>query len=71
MPQGIKGWALWGAVQIALTFALKLLIKLMDNAVMGWGRSDRLAEFLGITSPTGIDGGCAWARASIRNSGCR
>jgi hypothetical protein len=50
MPQGIKGWAIWIAAQAAVTYAIKLLIKLADNAVMGWG-DDRLAEFLGITSP--------------------
>lgn len=50
MPQGIKGWAIWVAVQAALTYALKLLIKLADNALMGWG-DDKLAEFFGITSP--------------------
>jgi hypothetical protein len=51
MPQGIRGWAIWGAAQVLLTLALKIIIKLADNAMMGWG-DDRLAELFGITSPS-------------------
>jgi hypothetical protein len=51
MPQGLRGWAVWIAAQAALTYALKLLIKLGENAVMGWG-DDQIAAFLGIKSPT-------------------
>ncbi|MET4090030.1 MULTISPECIES: hypothetical protein [Bradyrhizobium] len=51
MPQGIRAWAIWGAAQVLLTLALKLVIKLVDNAVIGWG-DDRLAELLGVTSPS-------------------
>jgi hypothetical protein len=50
MPKGFKGWAIWGAAQVAVTYAIKLLIRLADNAMMGWG-DDRLAELFGITSP--------------------
>lgn len=50
MPTALRGWAIWGAVQLGLTYAIRLLIKLADNAVMGWG-DDRIAEFFGITSP--------------------
>lgn len=52
MPTGFKGWAIWVAAQAALTFVLRLLIKLADNAVMGWG-DDHIAAYFGIKSPTG------------------
>jgi hypothetical protein len=50
MPTGLKGWAIWAVAQAGVTFAIRLFIKLVDNAVMGWG-DDRLAEFFGFTSP--------------------
>lgn len=51
MPKGFRGWAIWAVAQAAVTYAIKLLIKLADNAMMGWG-DDQLAEFFGITSPS-------------------
>lgn len=51
MPQGIKGWAVWVGGQLALTYAFKLAIKLVDNAVIGWG-DDQIAAYFGISSPS-------------------
>lgn len=51
MPQGIKGWAIWLAAQALLTLALKLVVKLVDNALISWG-DDTIAAWLGITSPS-------------------
>jgi hypothetical protein len=50
MPKGFKGWAIWAIAQAVVTYAIKLLIRLADNAMMGWG-DDRIAEFFGFTSP--------------------
>jgi hypothetical protein len=51
MPKGWRGWGLWLAAQAALTFILKLIYKLAENAMLGWG-DDQIATALGITSPT-------------------
>lgn len=51
MPKGLKGWAIWGGFQIALTLVLKLIYRLAENAMMGWG-DDQIARWLGIASPT-------------------
>jgi type II secretory pathway pseudopilin PulG len=50
MPQGIKGWAIWLGAQAVLTLALKLIVKLADNALISWG-DDKIAAWFGITSP--------------------
>lgn len=51
MPNGIRGWAIWVVAQVVLSVAFKLLYKLAENAVIGWG-DDQIAAYLGITSPS-------------------
>jgi hypothetical protein len=51
MPNSIQGWLVWGFFQAVLTFAWKLIFKLAEHAVLGWG-DDQIAEALGITSPS-------------------
>jgi hypothetical protein len=50
MPQGIRGWAVWGAAQVVISLAYRLLYKLVENALVGWG-DDKIAAVVGITSP--------------------
>lgn len=50
MSQGIRGWAIWAIAQGALTLAYKLVYKLVENAMIGWG-DDKIAAWFGITSP--------------------
>src|SRR5712671_2502437 len=59
MPTSLRDWAIWGAVQAVLTFAFKLIIRLADNALMGWG-DDKIAAHFGITSPD-LQTAFAWA----------
>jgi hypothetical protein len=55
MPKGIKGWAIWLAAQAGITTALavayKFVLKLIENAVTGWG-DEQIAAWFGITSPS-------------------
>lgn len=51
MPKGIRGWTIFVLAQLALTAALKLVFKLLDNALMGWS-DDQIAAYFGIQSPT-------------------
>jgi hypothetical protein len=50
MPQGFRGWALFAFVQTLLGLVLKLVIKLVENAMIGWG-DEKIAAWFGITSP--------------------
>jgi hypothetical protein len=50
MPQGFRGWALWVVAQGIVTFAWHILIKLAENAMLGWG-DEQIAIWLGINSP--------------------
>lgn len=49
MPHGIKGWSIFVLAQFALTALWKFIIKLAENAMLGWG-DDQIAAWLGITS---------------------
>jgi hypothetical protein len=51
MPNSTQGWIVWAAAQIVLTYLWKILVKLAENAVLGWGE-EQIASWLGITSPT-------------------
>ncbi|MGJ5131142.1 hypothetical protein [Bradyrhizobium oligotrophicum] len=50
MPKGFKGWAIWAFAEAVLLFAYKLVVKLVDNALIGWG-DEKIAVWFGITSP--------------------
>jgi hypothetical protein len=51
MPHGIKGWAAFVVGQAVFTAIWKLIYKLLENAMIGWG-DDQIAAYFGITSPT-------------------
>ncbi len=51
MPKGWKFWVIWGVAQLALTPVVKVLLKLLENAALGWG-DEQIALALGLSSPT-------------------
>jgi hypothetical protein len=55
MPKGFRGWAIFGAGQLAFTLLFKLIFKLAENAVIGWG-DEQIAAYFGITSPVTTTG---------------
>jgi len=59
MPNSIQGWLVWAFFQAVLTFVWKLLVKLAENAMLGWG-DDQIATAIGITSPS-AQTAIAWA----------
>jgi hypothetical protein len=44
MPHGIKGWSVFVLAQFLLTGVWRLIIKLAENAVLGWG-DDQIAAW--------------------------
>ncbi len=50
MPKGLSQWIAWLIAQGLLTGAFRLIYKLVENAVLGWG-DDQIAAWLGFSSP--------------------
>ena len=50
MPKGWKAWTAWLGAQAVLTLALRLIYKLVEHAVLGWG-DDQIATWMGLSSP--------------------
>lgn len=59
MPNGLKQWAIWGAAQTVLTVVFNTILKLADNAVIGWV-DDQIGKALGLPTPS-ISAVMSWA----------